>query len=240
MKKTGRWAGLIIGLFTLVSFIKGCTSIYNTYADLDAEADFAEYKSFSWIPRDSFPVYGTEYDNELVEKEINNLVNQELRARGMFEDNYDPDLYIVYYFQMEDKINTFQLPVYAYAPTARDLTPNPYTYTTHMYNNPHSNFWNFRYNNPYNPHQTPYLYDWNVPVGTPEKPYIIGQYIQEIPFTEGMLIIDIIDSNDNSLVWRGWSTGALDSPHIYKQKLPVMIRDIFTRYPVDPVGMSRK
>lgn len=231
----GYWLACLIGIFTFVSFIKGCTSVYNTYADLDDDANFREYKSFSWIPRDSFPVFGTEYDNELMEKHINEMVADEMIRRGLVEDNNNPDLLIVYYFQMEDKIHTFESPVYAYAPTPLNLTPNPYNYTTHMYNNPHSNFWNFHYNNPYNPYQTPYLYDWNVPLGTPEKPYIIGGYIQEIPLTEGKLIIDIIDTKENTLVWRGWSTGTLDEPHIYKQKLPVMIHDIFSRYPVEPL-----
>ncbi|MFN6946803.1 MAG: DUF4136 domain-containing protein [Cytophagaceae bacterium] len=217
------------------SILQGCQSVYNTYADLDDNKDFGNYHTFDWIARDSFPVYGTEYDNELVEKQINNLVNRELITRGLQQTSEDPDVLIIYYFQMEDKENTFQSPVYAYVPTPHNLNPNPYNYSTHMYNNPHNNFWNFRYNNPYNPYQTPDLYDWNVPLGVPEKPYILGEYIQTIPFTEGKIIIDVIDTEENNLVWRGWSVGALDDPNTFKQNLPIMIHDIFSRYPVDPI-----
>jgi hypothetical protein len=221
----------ILSIICILLFQR-CSSVYNTYADQDLTIDFEKYRTYAWIARDSFSVNFTTFDNEFIEKDIQRLVNKELDARGMSFDRINPDLLINYSFIINDKVITMESPVYPYVPTPMNLTPNPYNYTTHMYNYPHSNFFNFHYNNPYNPYITPYLFDYNVPMGTNITPYIIGSYIQEFPVTEGTLVFDFIDAENNNLVWRGWSEGVLDNARIYREKLPAIINDIFKRNPL--------
>jgi hypothetical protein len=72
-------------------------------------------------------------------------------------------------------------------------------------------------------------YPWGVtsfPYGyTPRRTYT---------YTEGTLIIDIVDARTNQLVWRGSVAGTVDSPANVGRQVEKAVRTIFKKYPVSP------
>jgi len=64
---------------------------------------------------------------------------------------------------------------------------------------------------------------------------VVGYNTQQVPYTEGTLVIEVIDRKTNQLVWKGWSVGTLNNEEDLEQQLPKDIRKIFTKYPVKSV-----
>ncbi len=93
--------------------------------------------------------------------------------------------------------------------------------TTPVYANPYPFYGYAPYGYPYNPYG--YYYG---------GPYVVGYNTQQIPYTQGTLIIDIIDRKTNHLIWRGWSVGVLTDEQALEAELPNDIHRIFKKYPV--------
>ena len=70
-----------------------------------------------------------------------------------------------------------------------------------------------------------------------QEPYgIYGPYWMRggnvIQYTEGTLIIDIMDAENKSLIWRGWAVSVVDdSGQMQPQVLSKAIEKIFEKYP---------
>ena len=84
----------------------GCSS-YTVNHDWDRDADFAAYATYGWMPAAT----GTSGDaraaverNSLLDKRIRSAVNSALNAKGMRQQDDDPDLVVVYHTGVEDKI----------------------------------------------------------------------------------------------------------------------------------------
>jgi hypothetical protein len=61
--------------------------------------------------------------------------------------------------------------------------------------------------------------------------YVIGSQITTVDYSEGTLILDIIDRRTNQLVWRGWSKETLADPDNFERDLSVQIAEITARVP---------
>jgi hypothetical protein len=51
---------------------------------------------------------------------------------------------------------------------------------------------------------------------------------------EGTLIIDIIDTRDNELVWRGWSSGPVTPSRFSNESITTIVHEILSRFPPGP------
>ena len=62
-------------------------------------------------------------------------------------------------------------------------------------------------------------------------PYVYGSGISQISYTQGTVVIDVIERKNSRLIWRGWSDKRIDD---YKdvRGLYARVEDIFKRYPV--------
>ena len=92
--------------------------------------------------------------------------------------------------------------------------------TTPVYANPYPFYG-------YAPFGYPYGYYYNYP-------YIVGYNTQQMPYTQGTLVIDVIDRKKNQLIWRGWSVGTLTDEQALEAELPNDIHRVFKKYPVKP------
>ncbi len=63
--------------------------------------------------------------------------------------------------------------------------------------------------------------------------YIDGFDIDTVHYTEGTVVVDIIEAKTNKLLWRGWSE-RLISPATYKNSLEKDVKAIFKEFPVKP------
>jgi hypothetical protein len=51
-------------------------------------------------------------------------------------------------------------------------------------------------------------------------------------YTEGTLIIDMLDAKTEALIWRGWATQAINQPSIPQQQLEQILGQIFDKFPL--------
>ncbi len=54
-------------------------------------------------------------------------------------------------------------------------------------------------------------------------------------YTEGTLVVDIIDAGQKDLVWRGVATGAVNNPQKTREEIPQIVADLLADFP--PSGM---
>ena len=135
-------------------------------------------------------------------EKIINEVNQEMQARGYRLDNQNPDLLVNVSTMYEEEEELRRTPV---AGTYDYYTPGFYAPTT----------------------LDPYYY-----TGYNTIPTVTGYGIREVEYTEGTFVIDIIDSNDNKIVWRGWSETPVQ-PTDLDESIREYVDNIFEEYPVE-------
>ena len=83
MKKTILFVAFI--LFAVI----GCSRVYDVQYDYDQEKDFAQLKSYGWLPTPE----GADIDDITIAR-IQNAVNAELKERGYRLDMEAPDFLI--------------------------------------------------------------------------------------------------------------------------------------------------
>jgi len=63
-------------------------------------------------------------------------------------------------------------------------------------------------------------------------PYHRGPMTDIYQYTEGTLIIDMIDLKTEKLIWRGWATQAIEQPSIPQKQLERILKQIFDNFPL--------
>lgn len=64
-------------------------------------------------------------------------------------------------------------------------------------------------------------------------PNIAGYNIQSVEFTRGTVVIDVIKSESNELIWRGWANTDIEDPDDFQRDMRKVVEEIFEKYPVD-------
>lgn len=111
-----------------------------------------------------------------------------------------------------------------------DFLVNYYTYTEKKeekagYNRPYPFFgYGFGYF-PYSFYRHPW--SWGLP-------YMGGSYYQERSFTEGTLVLDIVDTRAGEVVWRGSVSGNVDNLKGLQKQIEKGVRAILKKYPGRP------
>lgn len=74
----------------------------------------------------------------------------------------------------------------------------------------------------------------NEPHGFHYGPYWLRMHSHAYEYREGTLIIDLMDTRTNQLVWRGWAVAALDedyTPDKIDQLIRTAVAEIFKKFP---------
>jgi len=204
-----------VAFAVLMAFLYGCTTS-TISSDYVKGTDFNQYKSFAFLPtpaRDSLEFH--KYNNEILMENLKQTVQSELERRGYVQNNENPDLLVLLRTMFEDKVDTVRTPA----------TVVPYSwYGSYNYYYP-----DFYYR--------PWGYDFYR--GYPNILYIEGEQIRAIPYTEGSIIIDLIERGQqkNRLIWRAWAERAVDSDEVQKD-MQKDVRRIFNQE--FPVSASTK
>ena len=127
----------LIGFVLLTTTLLSSCAVLNVDSDQDNTIDFKQYKTFAWYAKDPTAFKNNEFDNQIVESNIKNLVSAELKRRGYKVDIDSPDVLLDFDVMIEKKTDQQQVPVYSY----------PY---------------NYGYYNPYRPNNYPYTYQQRV------------------------------------------------------------------------------
>lgn len=64
-------------------------------------------------------------------------------------------------------------------------------------------------------------------------PFVQGYDIRELTYTEGMVVVDIINKANNTLIWRGWIEDAVNNPQEFRNDLSKMTDELFEEFPVE-------
>ncbi|MFN3405714.1 MAG: DUF4136 domain-containing protein [Cytophagaceae bacterium] len=231
-------------MIIMLVFLGACaTTTPSAYHSYDTAADFTKYRTFAWITAEKEdcpePADKTLYDNPLIEKHIKQRVSQRLREKGMRLDRDNPQVLINYDIIVENKERIVNIPIIANQPNFAIYNPNIVSPTTpyFMYNYLRNDFtvypYHFHYSgvNIYNTTPGGMYYGYNI-----MGPYVIGSHFEKMNFKEGTLVIDVIDRETNSLIWRGWSNEVLHNPAEFEVFLPAQIDQILARYPIPTLG----
>jgi hypothetical protein len=91
--------GILFAIITTAILAAGCNPIYTNY-DYDKDADFTQYKTFSWMELpETVPQNAAEAEqsNPLIAKHIRNGVNAQLTSKGLKLLEQGGDLLVIYY-----------------------------------------------------------------------------------------------------------------------------------------------
>jgi hypothetical protein len=93
-------AGLLVVAF-------GCGTSIQTNYDYDVNANFEQYGTYNWIPRQKAPAGNASRaieSNDLLDKRIKTNVDAVLQEKGMALDTNNPDMLVNYYVGVQDKV----------------------------------------------------------------------------------------------------------------------------------------
>ncbi len=202
MKRLPRFLSVL-----LVSVLmSGCATIA-IQRDYDESASFVDYQTFSWIPaKNTQDVPGPYRDDGLLDKRIKRAVTNALAYQGYTEQpDGTPDFYVVYRVGLEEKGYSYG---FGY----------PYGYGFgygHGFGH-HSGF-----------HRSFFGYGG---YGYPYGGYGgYGGY--GTTYTEGTLVIDIIDAKTDELVWRGAAVSTIDDTTYDAKEINKAVEKILEEFP---------
>jgi hypothetical protein len=146
---------------------------------------------------------GDSVQNRVVmEERVIAEVRQEMEGRGYKLDADNPDLVVLVKAMYEEE---------------ERLRREPY-YTSYDYYSP-------RFYSPTT--LSPYYYR-----GYATIPRVTGYNIREIEYTEGTFVVDVIDRENNRIVWRGWSSTSVD-PMNLETSIREYVDNIYDEYPIE-------
>jgi Domain of unknown function (DUF4136) len=83
----------------VIGFTVSCASVYDVKYDYDQQANFADLKTYDWMP-----VPEKSGINSLVVERVRNAVNTELKAKGLMMSSNNPDFLIAEHLGKKDKV----------------------------------------------------------------------------------------------------------------------------------------
>lgn len=140
------------------------------------------------------------FDNAFVNEVVIDQVNVNMQELGYRLDKNQPDLLVYYHLMMDEGVAVNADPVYT----------NFSYYRPGFYVGPY--YRNFAYNNYFT------------------VPRLSGRSIDQIPYKEGTIVIDIIDRRTNEILWRGKADNVITKNNLEK-KIRTYINAIFENYP---------
>ena len=144
--------------------------------------------------------------NDIADEKIKNEVTAQLEKRGLVLKSHRPDLLVRYSIAVNDKARLYNNPVYIYSGQF-------YRGAVRSYN---GHYFYYAYRAPY--------------------PIYVGQEIQQVPYKEGTLIIDLIDQHSSRVIWRGYGSGEVDNPEKAINDIPEVVDGILKKLPIRPLA----
>lgn len=145
-------------------------------------------------------IKNSKYDNAYVNEIVIDEINQNMREENYRLERNQPDLLVYYHLMFDEEMAVNASPVYT----------NYSYYRPGYYVGPY--YRNYAYNNYFT------------------IPRIAGTGIEQVPYKEGTMVVDIIDRRTNEIVWRGRANDVVN-PDNLEEELRSYIDAIFEEYP---------
>jgi hypothetical protein len=215
MKKTIN-TGLVL---LLVATLSACSS-YNYYTAARNKTDLSAYRTFAWLPPATMTnKAGAVVKKEVADEKVKDATISALENKGLkFQEN-NPDLLVSY-----TKV------------TGRGMKTEFYPYYYGGYPGFGLGFgWGWGGGWGYRPFYGYGGWGWGYPYG---YGYGGGGYAR-VPYKEGTLIIDIMDTKSRKLVWRGFGVGELHNPQKTVKELPKVVNGIIEQLQLNQVQQEQ-
>ncbi|AHM59440.1 putative lipoprotein [Flammeovirgaceae bacterium 311] len=147
----------------------------------------------------------TESERAVFDESVIREVDQEMQARGYRLDTQEPDLLVLVKSMYEQEEELRRVPV-----------ATTYNYYGTGFRAP------ARLGPAYYP-------------GYANYPTFTGYGIQEVEYTEGTFVVDVINRETGQIIWRGWSSTPVD-PMELDSSIRSYVDNIFEEFPVEPQG----
>jgi Domain of unknown function (DUF4136) len=111
----------------LLSALAAC-SPFQVSSDYDPKANFAAYRTYSWLPRIEQPDSDPRLQSSLLHSRIRDAVDAQLTSKGLRQDpTANPDLLVAYHVALQGKLEISTVPSYPYGPSVWGATQKTYT-----------------------------------------------------------------------------------------------------------------
>ncbi len=204
----------------IIYFTISCSTIYNVQYDYDINVNFAQLKTYGWLPiHEKAGISGLDI------KRIRNSVNNQLKNKGLKITSDNPDFLIVVHVEKKQKLNITNWG-YGYGPYGgywRGYDYGPHGRYRRGYGyGPHGRY---RGGYGYGPHRRYWGGNW--------EPGGISTYEYE----EGSLILDFVDAKSKNLILHGSAkavVGNEKTPEERQKKIYEIVQKILEKYPLHP------
>lgn len=142
----------------------------------------------------------TKYDNSYVNEIVISEINENMQQLDYRLDRNQPDLLVYYHLMLDEEVAVDASPVYT----------NYSYYRPGYYVGPY--YRNYMYNNYFT------------------VPRIVGTDIDQIPYKEGTIVIDVINRRTNEIVWRGRAQDVI-TPNNLEEELREYVNAIYDKFP---------
>lgn len=142
---------------------------------------------------------------DIADDKIKTEATAQLEKRGLVLKPDNPDLLVRYSILLNNRVRTYAQPVYTYI--------DGYYPGILRYRDGRRFYYIYR------------------------RPYIVyaGAEIEEVPYKEGTLIIDLVDRRTQHVVWRGYGVGEVINPEQSIGDIPEVVNGIISRLPLQPI-----
>ena len=194
-----------------VSVLSACSS-YNYYTAAANKTNLSQYRTFALAPPQKNPNKQWRPLDEIGNGKLQEAIKQALPQKGLRYENQNPDLLVTYA-----------------TVTGRG--------TKIQYSSPYYGMYGGWGGWGYGGWYRPYFYGgWG-------WPYYGGGfggygYSRKVAYKEGTIIIDLIDSRTNTIVWRGYGVGELQNPKQTMHDIPKVVQGIIKQLELTPVSKS--
>jgi hypothetical protein len=192
-----------------VSVLSACSS-YNYYTAAANKTNLNGYHTFAWAAQQNRPHKQWRPLDEIGNGKLQEATKQALISKGLTLEQQNPDLLVRY------------------------ATVTGRGTKTEFYSPYYSGFYGgWGYGGWYRPYYG-FGYGWGSPFGYGWGP----SFAQKVHYKEGTIIIDLIDSKTQQLVWRGYGVGELQNPKQTMRDIPKVVEGIIKQLQLSPVTKS--
>ena len=165
-------------------------------------ADLSSYSTFAYLPNADIKLRNDSMDQDMVNTRVIETVNIEMEKQGYQLDRDNPDLLVLINVYTEQDTSTSEDPVYA-----------SYPYGTYGITRVSPYYNNFYYN------------------GFASYGGVVGYDRDTREYTEGTLIISLVDRMSKKTVWKGMTSKAIYSGST-TDEIVKLVDNIFDEYPM--------
>jgi hypothetical protein len=185
-------------IVTCISVLSACSS-YNYYTAAQNKTNLSSYRTFAWASPGRNPNKQWRPLDEIGSGKVQEATRQALISKGLTLQQQDPDLLVRY------------------------LTVTGRGTKTEFYSPYYGGFYGgFGYGGWYRPYWG-FGWGWGGPWG---YGYGAPAYAEKVHYKEGTIIIDLIDSKTQQVVWRGYGVGELHNPKQTMRDIPKVVEGI--------------